>query len=899
MNVLTTGKPRGRRREAGFTLAEMLIAMAIFIIAATVAFLLYDNAQQAFKKGEEATEQQQVTRVAFDKLLADLRTAGYNYNPTGNPSLTDEQIEGAWPLALVIRADFDAEDPTKNTTPESTLDDSPCPFGVVSTGNDEIVAYALAKNAGNVGGNTLSFWADKSSPRDITADQIDVNNVALTAQSDPPYTLYRITFDASGAAVKEPLADNIRSLAFTYYDAIGGVIDPATVTLGGADTTVARTNRARIRRVTVDVVGMTPNNDIRYLDAADSDPDTQRRRKFHLVSDVQPRNLGMVGAADPDNVPPSIPTGLAACVGHCGGLVLTWNENDASQAVVQYNIKYGTSAGAMNSQTSFSEPPGYIGGLSDTSSYYFTIQAQDTSGNTSPWSSTVVGPVALASNTFPLQVQGLAASSSTKVDLSWTSVTQNTDAGASATSGGCDPGKPARRDNGGYKVYRKVNPSGTPFDTSATLSNADVSFVASGTTYTDTSGVLCTPYGYRITAVDGECTPANEREGAPSSMVTASTAPVAMLKSPTNGYAQVVSGNHANLSWDPVTEDTATPPNTLAVDTYILKRALVDTSQGQSETNDALYSVVTSGLTWFTPTSVQHVNGGSGANATTTIWYKVAADTNCGGSFDIGEWSDPFQMGCDFSGSPTIATPSNGASVVAGYLTLGLNVSGGSSTYTQTAFTATPVPTGTAVSISPDTSWRSPATSPQYDHAVTWDARTLSGQYRIDAVTTQADNCTRSASPVTITLEGPASCCLAVTSANIITQGANKKELRITFNNFCNVDLSVDQVTVRMTTDAVNTDSKLSHADFDNVTDIFDDASGVVIEGVTYPITISPVEVLNGGSHFLDLEFKSNITNCTSTYNEFDVNIRYTRPETGTDPYTCAINTQSYVVTCI
>ncbi|MEE9217915.1 MAG: prepilin-type N-terminal cleavage/methylation domain-containing protein, partial [Acidobacteriota bacterium] len=197
----TLNRKQTQRQEAGFTLVEMLIAMTIFMIAVTVAFLLYDNAQRSFKRGEESTEQQQVTRVAFDKLLADLRMAGYNYDPTGNPIRTDEQIEGAWATAVTIRGDFDFEDPTKNTVPESTLDNGV--FDVVSTGNDEIVTYMLAKDAGNIGGDTLTFFADvqPSTQRDTTTEQVDVNNTALTVQSDPPYTLYRVILDTFGTPV--------------------------------------------------------------------------------------------------------------------------------------------------------------------------------------------------------------------------------------------------------------------------------------------------------------------------------------------------------------------------------------------------------------------------------------------------------------------------------------------------------------------------------------------------------------------------------------------------------------------------------------------------------------------------------------------------------------------------
>lgn len=886
MDVFDPKQFRTRGREAGFTLAEMLIAMAIFIIAATVAFLLYDNAQRSFKQGEEITEQQQVTRVAFDKMIAELRMAGFNYNPTGNPAVTDEQIEGAWSTAVTLRGDFDAEDPTASASPEAALA-AGSPFSVVSTGNDEIVTYALAKDAGNLGGDTLTFFADKNSPRDLTADQIDVNNIALASQSDPPYTLYRITLSTAGAAVKEPLADNLRSLTFTYYDASGTALDPAVMT--GTETTAARAERAKVRRITIDVEGLTPNNDVRYTDAADTDPDTQHRRKFHLVSDVQARNLGMVGAPDPDNTPPTTPTGLAACEGHCGGLVLTWNPNPADQSVIVYNIKFGTSPAALNSVVSYAASPAYLSGLIDTNNYYFAIQAQDSSGNKSAFSSNV-GPIALSSDTVPLQVQNLsAAGSGTNIDLAWDAVSENTDAGASAAAGGCDPNRPARRDGGGYKVYRLKSPGGTFNLTDAGVTSA----AASGTTYTDTGVVLCATYGYRVTAIDTGCSA--PLEGSPSAMATASTSAVAQPEKPTGGSARIISGGHAQVDWNPVTLDTASPPNTIAVERYNLYHALVDTGASPVQTPaNVTYTLVDSNqLTCSIPTSCVHNNGGAGTTATVIRYYKVAAATDCSGAFAEGLLGDPFPLACSFDGTPTFTNLSNGDDVTAGTVAVNLDVSGGTSTYTQAVFTFTRVSDGAVAATITDNTWS--GTSPNF--SVTWNASGLSGEYRIDAVVTQADGCPRMAS-VTVDVVTPVTCCLTVTSATVITQGALKKELRITFSNFCGVTLSVDQFSIAMT-DSVNRDAKLSSAEFDSVGEFFTDAGGQVVEGAPFVLTLSPVQTLTDGTHTLTLNFKNDISNCAGTNNAFTVTLRYTRPETGATTYTCTFDITSAVVTCI
>jgi len=154
-----------KTKDAGFSLIEMLVASAIFAIAAAVAFILYTAAQKSYKAGENFTDQQQSTRVAFDRMISDIRLAGFNTNPDGDNTRVDEQVEGAWDTAVTIRGDFDFEDPTASVTPEASL--TGATYNVVSTGNDEIVTYALAKpgNTGPTGPDTLTLTLDPDKPR--------------------------------------------------------------------------------------------------------------------------------------------------------------------------------------------------------------------------------------------------------------------------------------------------------------------------------------------------------------------------------------------------------------------------------------------------------------------------------------------------------------------------------------------------------------------------------------------------------------------------------------------------------------------------------------------------------------------------------------------------------------
>ena len=126
------------------------------------------------------------------------------------------------------------------------------------------------------------------------------------------YPLYRITLNnnittwGSGAFfVSTLLAENIRTLSLRYLDAMGnpinGTFDLSTITddIGGDETAAAMVQRSAIRRIELDLVGLTRDPDLIWVDGQDSNPVTQSHRKFQLRGAITPRNMGMVGLADP------------------------------------------------------------------------------------------------------------------------------------------------------------------------------------------------------------------------------------------------------------------------------------------------------------------------------------------------------------------------------------------------------------------------------------------------------------------------------------------------------------------------------------------------------------------------------------------------------------------------
>ena len=92
------------RRQRGFTLAEILVTTAIFAIIMIAALAVYDRSNRVFKSSTEAADLQQSTRIGFDKLVSDIRMAGFDYSRGGVPTggIAPWQPSTAYPVAAVV-----------------------------------------------------------------------------------------------------------------------------------------------------------------------------------------------------------------------------------------------------------------------------------------------------------------------------------------------------------------------------------------------------------------------------------------------------------------------------------------------------------------------------------------------------------------------------------------------------------------------------------------------------------------------------------------------------------------------------------------------------------------------------------------------------------------------------
>jgi prepilin-type N-terminal cleavage/methylation domain-containing protein len=749
--VLTQRQDR-RNGERGFSLVEMLVASAVFAIVAAVVFIFYTAAQRSYKSGENFSEQQQSTRVAFDRMISDIRLAGFNTNPDGDAGRVDEQIEGAWDTAVTIRGDFDFEDPAANASPESSLPGTV--YNVVSTGNDEIVTYVLAK-PGPVGADTLTIRVDANRPRTKAVQTVTIPNVVLV-QDNPPYTLYRVTMkDVNGAFPSspqaatnftyEPVADNIRTMTFQYLpDSSATLLNPNTPAnsaddIGGSDA--AALTRSKIRKIKVSLVGMTPDEDLDYVDAGDATA-TTHYRKFDLSSDVNPENLGRTGVKDVDVTPPPSPTNIALVPGHCKGLLVKWDTPPPASGVTAYGIKYWpngtpnpfTTASVTYPHSEFGvvdfDGHGFVAGMNNGTSYCVQVQARDIMGNQSGWApGTPVCATASEASTpdTPQNLKatgnGTLAPQDSRIVLTWNEVQNNSN---NVTN---DPDlintHTILRDGAGYKLYRDIVSTFTPND--ATNLVATNTVLGNGVlTWTDAAVANCQTYYYKLKASDTCDVLGSASTGAQGQAVT-NIAPSA----PTGVTGARTSTGTVTITWTPVT--TKVDSTTTTINQYKVYRT--------KQPYGTLIGSISSGVfallgTTTTNTYVDNLLGADISdlnNRTQGLYYQITAADACGNE---SARSTGVDVACNI-GTITVS-PSDG-SAASGMVPITLSI-GGTGTYSS-ARVQIPNLSGTGT-VYDQTSYSYPFTFPSFnasaagpgDYTIHWTV-TLSNGCAVDMYT--------------------------------------------------------------------------------------------------------------------------------------------------------------------
>jgi len=219
-----------RRRDAGFSLLEVLIAMSLFTITLTAIMMTFDSNRRSYVRGEAKMNVQQGARLALGSIVSQLRMTGYfpeNFDPSPPSPALDRPIQIATDTALAIHGDLDG------------------------SGGSAVYLYCLD-------GTTLR--RGRASDGDVSAYWCPAGDV---------------------------LAENVSSLRFDYFDEDNATIPASASGTFALDSQIpgaipvytTMTQRAAVRRV---VISMT---------VTDTLTTQGRAQVFHLGSEVFLRNV--------------------------------------------------------------------------------------------------------------------------------------------------------------------------------------------------------------------------------------------------------------------------------------------------------------------------------------------------------------------------------------------------------------------------------------------------------------------------------------------------------------------------------------------------------------------------------------------------------------------------------
>ena len=156
---------KNNRTASGFTMVELIIAMAIGLIILGALYSVFTMQNRTLSIQEQVTEMQQNARLGMEIMLRDIQMAGYN--------------------------------PTK-TTPWSS-GTKPGLTGATTT--------------------SLSFVSDLNANADTTTTGANPEeNIVYDRYVDGDISCLRRTVNGTG----NPIVENIETLAFAYYDQDGG-----------------------------------------------------------------------------------------------------------------------------------------------------------------------------------------------------------------------------------------------------------------------------------------------------------------------------------------------------------------------------------------------------------------------------------------------------------------------------------------------------------------------------------------------------------------------------------------------------------------------------------------------------------------------------------------------------
>jgi prepilin-type N-terminal cleavage/methylation domain-containing protein len=273
------------RESKGLTLTEVLVALVVSAILIAALYRTFIGQQKTYTVQEQVVDMQQNARLAINRMMKEMRMAGFGNVGMILPSATF----GSKTLSNAINANNPGAGVTVITVGESTT------LAVEPTASNQIQVTSLTDSQGNAlfdTGNRKYVSVDGLESFQIT--NVDTGNKILTLngnltqgpkQNAPVFALRAVSYQVDGGtftlrrdenlgAGEETLIDNITGLQLQYLDESGNVIaDPVA-------------NAANIRVIRVAVTARTSVSDPDYK----SDGGYRMRT---ITSNINVRNMGL------------------------------------------------------------------------------------------------------------------------------------------------------------------------------------------------------------------------------------------------------------------------------------------------------------------------------------------------------------------------------------------------------------------------------------------------------------------------------------------------------------------------------------------------------------------------------------------------------------------------------
>ncbi|MCF6178527.1 MAG: prepilin-type N-terminal cleavage/methylation domain-containing protein [Geopsychrobacter sp.] len=250
--------PENTARQAGFTLIEMLVVMAILGIAMTVVYNVFLSSQKTIYTQDEIIDVQQNLRISAELLSREIRMAGLLIPASANP-ISNASTATLLELQVASATGEYARIATDNLLSTTVTSTDIIPFTIAQAAmasqfalNDRVRIYRPASSsepasavytvAVDPTGTTLSLSGFTTPDLQINASDMIVK---VAAGAPNPNTIrYTLVLDqilrTVNGGVSQVVADNITNLQFVY-----------TLTDGTTTNTPTTFNNIRSIQITI------------------------------------------------------------------------------------------------------------------------------------------------------------------------------------------------------------------------------------------------------------------------------------------------------------------------------------------------------------------------------------------------------------------------------------------------------------------------------------------------------------------------------------------------------------------------------------------------------------------------------------------------------------------------